>query len=504
MNALYPVNAIRIIEKSALASLPVGTLMQRAGAAAATTANTIINRSGSPKGRVLVLAGPGNNGGDALETAANLANSGHDVTILMVLKRTNPTEETSLAMKKAAKSRAKWEDALSLTESIERIAKSRWTLAIDGIFGIGLNEGIKGNLKELVLAVNRLGCPILALDVPSGLDVDTGTIVGGEDIAIKATHTITFIGDKPGLHTAKGRDYAGIVTVADLAVEKKHFIPSGCFLNHPELFQTFLKPRAHDSHKGTYGRVGIIGGDNGMGGALTLASRTALMMGSGFSYAIYIKDAPAIDPICPEVMIRLAHRPHPNCTALAIGPGLGQSHVAYEALQKTLSTNLPLVIDADALNLIAANPALKQILLYRKGSAVITPHPLEAARLLETDTATVQSDRIKATMRLATQFNVTAVLKGSGTVICSPEGSFAINPTGNPALATAGSGDVLTGMIVSFLAQGWRPFEAACGGVYLHGLAADNLVKRMKGYTGLTASEIAPAAREALNALTYR
>ena len=504
MNTLYSIDAVRTIEKSALASLPTGTLMRRAGKAASDLAKDILAGIPDNVNRILVLAGPGNNGGDALEMAANLADEGFHVSVLLVLNRKNPSEEAKQAMQKAVKSAVHWEDALSIGTTFEKLQQQTWSLVVDGIFGIGLLEGLSGNLKKLVDLVNNLNCPALALDVPSGLDADTGTIVGTDMTAVKATHTITFIGDKPGLHTAKGRDYAGKVHLATLDVARQHFIPAVAHLNSPDLFRHFLKPRPHDSHKGTYGRLAIVGGDEGMGGALTLASRAALMLGTGLCYAVYLKNAPTIDPICPEAMLRSAHRFDFSSDVLAIGPGLGRSNVAREYLQRVLTSDRPVVLDADALNNIAEDNDLEQLLMYRKPPAIITPHPLEAARLLKTDAVSIQQDRIESAKALAVKFNAIAVLKGSGTIIAKPDGQFAVNPTGNPGLATAGTGDVLTGMTGSLLAQGWTPFEAALGAVWLHGKAADNIAENLKGYTGILAGELAPVARTILNTLITR
>ncbi len=475
--------------------------MQRAGKVASDFAKSILSKTPDHENKILVLVGPGNNGGDALEMAANLANDGFHVSVLLVLNRKNPSEEAKQAMLKAVKSHIHWEDALSIDNTFEKLEKQAWTLVVDGIFGIGLREGLSGNLKKLVDLVNNLDCQVLALDVPSGLDADTGSIVGTNMTAVKSTHTITFIGDKPGLHTAKGRDYAGEVLVATLDVAHQHFIPAVAHLNTPALFKHFLKPRPHDSHKGSYGRLAIVGGDDGMGGALTLASRAALMLGAGLCYAVYLKNAPVADPLCPEIMLRTAHHFDFSSDVFAVGPGLGRSNVAKEYLQQILSSDKPIVLDADALNNIAEDSSLEQLLTYRKPPSIITPHPLEAARLQKTDIAHIQQNRIESAKALAEKFNVITVLKGSGTIIATPNGYFCINPTGNPGLATAGTGDVLTGMAGALLAQGWAPFEAALGAVWLHGKAADHIATDLNGYIGILAGELASVARKILNSL---
>ena len=502
MNALYSINAIRTIERAALADLPTGTLMQRAGREAAKLAMSLLSSSTQIKKEVLVLAGPGNNGGDALEMAVLLADSGISVSVLLVSNRKkNQLEEARQARQKAVKSAIHWEDALSLQTTFESLKRRNWALVVDGMFGIGLKEALTGNRNKLVRIVNSFQCPILALDVPSGLNADTGNVVGNDSIAVRATHTLTFIADKPGLHTGKGRDHAGEVHVASLDVDKKYFPATDCWLNTPELFGHFLKPRLHDTHKGSYGRIAILGGAEGMGGAPVLAARAALYTGAGLAYAVYLKNPPSYDPVSPEVMFRAAHRFDFSADVTVIGPGLGQSPVAGNYLARTIASGKPAVFDADALNILSENPALQFSFSERNAPSVMTPHPLEAARLLGRDSAFVQSDRLNAGRTLAEQFNAIIVLKGSGTLVCSPDGKTVINPTGNPGLATAGTGDVLSGMTGALMAQGWPAWEAALAAVWLHGKAADVLEKERHGCVGITAGEIAPKARFLLNEL---
>ncbi len=501
MNRLYSIDDIRKIETSALDALPVGTLMQRAGKEAADFAKSVLSPSPQENNRILVLAGPGNNGGDALEMAANLADDGFSVSVLLALNRKPQSEEAKQALRRAAKTNIHWEDSLSIGATLEYLEQQEWALVVDGIFGIGLREGLGGNLKKIVDLINTFSCPILALDVPSGLNADTGMIVGEDMTAVKASHTITFIADKPGLHTAKGRDYAGEVRVARLAVDERHFVSTDLHTNSPDIFGAFLKPRPHDSHKGTYGRLAIIGGDDGMGGALALASRAALMLGAGLCYSVYLRSSPTFDPVCPEAMLRVAHQYDFSADVLAIGPGLGRSAIAKEYLQQILLTDKTVILDADALNNISESEELEQLLMYRKSPSVITPHPLEAARLLKTSTPQIQANRIQSAKKLAEHFNAVAVLKGSGTIIASPTGDILLNPTGNPGLATGGTGDVLTGMIGALTAQGWSPFEATAGAVWLHGKSADILADELNGQIGLLAGELAPIARKLLNNL---
>jgi hydroxyethylthiazole kinase-like uncharacterized protein yjeF len=495
--ALYPVAEIRGIEQAAYSALPPGMLMQHAGQSAAELALTL---SGAPQNlaKVLVFAGPGNNGGDALETACLLAQAGLRVSVLLYGDPAKYQKDAQQSLRRALNSSADFPDITRLSE----LASHNWTLAIDGLFGIGLAREISGPARAAVEAINSLGCPVLALDVPSGLDADTGTIVGENGIAVRATHTITFIGNKPGLHTAFGRDCAGTVKVASLQIEDKLFPQPRAFVNNISLFAASLRRRPHNSHKGTYGDVVMIGGAPGMGGAAILAARAAAKCGAGRIYAAFLEHAPPYDSVQPELMCRLAAELDFSAHTLVVGPGLGTSLAAVDVLTRALDTSGPLVLDADALNLLAAKPDLQQRLSTRNGMAVMTPHPLEAARLLGTSSTAIQANRLAAARTIAARFNAVVILKGSGSIVARPDQSVVINTTGNPGLATAGTGDVLAGICGGLLAQGWPQWDAALAAAWLHGHAADMLVERGIGPIGLTAGELIPYVRDALNQIT--
>ena len=493
MNPLYSVAEIRAIEQAAAPGLPPGALMQRAGQAGANVALDLLPFS-TIHAKVLVLAGPGNNGGDALEAAAHLAYAGAQVSILLFESGSNPSMEREAALMRARSSDAKFEDMDNAT-----LARIDWNLVVDGLFGIGLRSPIEGALRQLVETINSLKCAVLALDVPSGLDADTGAIVGPDGVAVRATHTVTFIGDKAGLHTCDGRDYSGLVEVSKLDLDAAHFQPSRLHLNDVKFFSRHLRARRHNTHKGSYGNVAVIGGARGMVGAPILAARAALYGGAGRVYALFAEDAPAYDSQHSELMCRLASDFDFDTATLVIGPGLGSVRLAQEQLARAIASGSTLLADADALNLLAADPALQASLAQRPASSVLTPHPLEAARLLGVSIVEVQSDRVAAARKLASQLNAIVVLKGSGTVVAAPNGDAVINTTGNPALATAGTGDVLSGLCGALLAQGWPHWEAALAGVWLHGMAADVLVTEGTGPIGLTAGELIPAIRVALN-----
>lgn len=488
---LYSVAQIRAVEDSAMEELETGTLMRRAGRAAADLALVLVGEARTQP--VLVLAGPGNNGGDALEVAANLSEAGLDVVVLYFAPTGQPSPETAQALARARASRANFADVAPNTRD--------WSLVVDGLFGIGLARNLVGRYPELVTAIDGVRCPVLALDVPSGLDADTGMPVGEGSVAVRATHTITFIGDKPGLHTAHGRDHAGEVIVADLGIDPKLFPPPLAQLTAPALFAAQLAPRRQGTHKGNFGDVAIVGGARGMLGAAVLAGRGALYAGAGRVFVATVDPGPGFDNLQAELMFRASNSLKLEGQTLVLGPGMGDSVEAMRMLAHGIDGTAPLVIDADGLNLVAASTDLQGRLARRYGPCILTPHPLEAARLLGMTAAEVQADRLGAARQLARRFNAVAVLKGSGTVIAAQEGCMALNPTGNPGLATGGSGDVLAGVCGALLAQGWPAWEAAIGAVWMHGAAADRLVEEGVGPIGMTAGELPAAVRKVLNGL---
>ncbi|TFV99454.1 NAD(P)H-hydrate dehydratase, partial [Oxalobacteraceae bacterium OM1] len=446
---LYTVAEIRAIEHAALAAAAPGTLMQRAGAAAAEQARHLLQDR--QQANVLVLAGPGNNGGDAIECASLLQEADYRPVVLHTGDPGRLPADASAAYARAQRAGVRF---VALSAWRETLQDARWDLIIDGLFGIGLARPIEGEVCALVEAVNGANVAILALDVPSGLDADTGNIIGVDGVAVHASHTITFLADKPGLHTGHGRDYAGTVAVASLDVAAALYPPATMHLSGPHAFGAHLTPRSHASHKGTYGDVAVTGGAHGMTGAAILAARAAAKCGAGRVFGVFLDAPPSHDPIQPELMFRNAEGFDFGNKAIVLGPGLGTSAAAAALVGRALAEPAPAVIDADALNLIAADSSLQQGLTQR-GRALLTPHPLEAARLLATSAVNVQSDRLAAARSLAVRLRSVVVLKGSGTIIARPDGMVAINPTGNPALATAGCGDVLAGICGALLAQGW-------------------------------------------------
>lgn len=463
-------------------------LMERAGLAAAQLAREIVADNGRP---ILIFAGPGNNGGDAFVVARCLKQWFYAVTVIFAGDVTKLPAD-------AAAAHAQWLAAGGTT--IDHLPKPcMWGLVIDGLFGIGVTRAIEGRYAEWIGHINQLNTPVLAIDIPSGLDADTGRVQG---CCVRAAHTISFIGAKPGLLTLDGPDYCGNVTLENLDLPHHTDAVSGRVLGS-DVVTHILAPRMRNTHKGSHGSVGILGGDAGMVGAALLAGRAALKLGAGRVYiGLLARDAPLLDPAQPELMLRRADDvlKLDHLTCLAVGPGLGQSTEAELFLHLGLKSNLPLVIDADALNIVATSQQLKIHLRGLSTPKVLTPHPAEAARLLECDTRDVQANRIAAATALAQQYQAHVVLKGAGSVCASPAGPWRINTSGNPGMASAGMGDVLTGIIAALVAQGADTSLALDAAVWLHGAAADACVAAGVGPVGLTAGETADAARRLLNA----
>ncbi|MGZ5100900.1 MAG: NAD(P)H-hydrate dehydratase [Usitatibacter sp.] len=487
---------VRAVERSAAGRAP--SLMERAGRATALIARRMADDSGAP---ILVVAGPGNNGGDAWVAAQHLRQGPHRVIVFDVIG-TPP---------KASQAQAAKGQYVSAGGEVVREwpASLHAALIVDGLLGLGLSRDIDPAIAEVVARINAAGVPVLAIDVPSGLDSATGCVRGA---AVRASQTLTFIGHKVGLYTADGPDHCGLIEVDDLGTaDDVQAVAHGSLLT-PAGVRSWLAPRRRNSHKGDFGALGIIGGNRGMVGAALLAGRAALMTGAGkVSVGLLSPDAPSVDPIHPELMLRHVDDVVRSDVILA-GPGAGQSPSATSVsmFERTLLPTLfaqprPLVLDADALNAIAYNETLRKDLLERrKADTILTPHPAEAARLLGKTTAQVQENRLAAALELVERFHAHVVLKGTGSICASPGGQWSVNSTGNPGLASGGTGDVLAGMIGALLCQGLAAERALQYAVCLHGAAADALVARGKGPIGLTASEIVLEARRLLNVWTTR
>jgi hydroxyethylthiazole kinase-like uncharacterized protein yjeF len=469
------------------------SLMERAGRATAKAALALAKDSGDP---ILVVAGPGNNGGDAWVAAAYLSESFHRVVVLDANGAKPKATEASTAKKGLAA-----REGQVIREWPENF---RAALIVDGLLGIGLGRDVELRFAELIARMNASGVPILAIDMPSGLDADTGLVRGS---AVHATRTITFIAHKVGLHTGDGLDCRGEVELDELGMGDEARREAHGYLLTPEVAAPWLKPRRRNSHKGAFGSVGVIGGNRGMVGAALLAARAALFCGAGKVRAgLLSSESPPADFAQPELMLGPIDDAL-EFEVMVAGPGAGQSPSATSVSQfernvmpQLIAMTKPLVLDADALNAVAFSGALETDLAARtKAPTILTPHPGEAARLLHKTTAEVNEDRLGSALALAKRFNAHVVLKGAGSICAFPDGRWSVNTTGNPGLAAAGSGDVLAGIIGALLAQKLDADKALQYAVCLHGAAADSCVSRGIGPVGLTAGEVALEARVVMN-----
>lgn len=481
---------LRAIEAAHADRVP--SLMACAGQAVAEAAERRASETGAP---VLVVAGPGNNGGDAWVAAARLRERHNRVVVLDVAGTEPRAPEAAEARRRLR--------ALG-GEIVREWPAGLWpSLVVDGLLGIGLARDVEGDMIQVISRVNSCGAPVLAIDVPSGLDAESGRIRG---VAVRADATLTFIALKPGLCTGEGPEVCGALEVDDLGTAAEVQARAKGGLLTPDQVRGALPPRRRTAHKGDHGSVAIVGGHRGMVGAALLAARAALHCGAGkVLVGLLSPEGPGVDARHPELMFRAAEEAL-SADALVVGPGAGRSPSATSAsvfersvLPAAIAQQKPLVLDADGLNAVAFSDVLRDALLARRAPTLLTPHPAEAARLLGQETAHIQDDRVASALQLARRFHAHVVLKGAGSVCAFPDGTWSINATGNAGLASGGTGDVLAGMIGALLAQGLAPGLALQCAVCLHGAAADALVARGIGPVGLTASELIPEARRILN-----
>ncbi len=487
-NNLYTAAQTRELDQLAITSFDIsGTvLMERAGAAAFE-----LLRQRWPRAKTLcIICGTGNNGGDGYVVARLAHEQGLQVTVLQVGDSGKISGDALAALQRL-------EGGGVNPVQFEAAALAAADLVVDALFGTGLRGEVTGEAADAIAAVNDAGLPVLALDIPSGLLADTGDTPGR---VVKATVTLSFIGLNQGLLTAKGPDCCGELCFNDLQLPPEVFerVPPSAQRLAPAFPLLPVRPR--EAHKGMYGHIVVAGGDIGMSGAARLAAEAALRCGAGrVSVATRYAHAAVMNVGRPEIMSHPAEREaeirplFEKADTLVVGPGLGQSEWAATLLAMAMTAARPLVMDADALNLLALEP-------MKRSDWILTPHPGEAARLLDCTVAEIQSDRFAAVRQLADRFGGTVVLKGNGTLVCHQQQIWLCD-RGNPGMASGGMGDVLSGMIAALLAQGMRGVDAACKGVYLHAAAADMAVKSL-GEHGLLASDLLPAARRILNSTT--
>ena len=486
--SLYTVAQVRAFDRAAIERYGIDgyVLMQRAAAAAFARL-----RARWPHARsVTVACGGGNNGGDGY-VLARLARAAQFQVHLVSLDAPRSGSD-------AARACADWIAAGGAVLGVDAPLPDADVL-VDAIFGTGLTRAPEGAARHWIETLNTAARPLLALDVPSGLDADTGAVSGA---AVCAAETVSFVAHKRGLFTGAAADHCGVVTLDDLGIPAAAFAgtKADAMLLDADALRAWLPVRCNNVHKGTFGHVLAIGGDSGMAGAIRLAGEAALRVGAGLvSVATRGAHVTALNAARPELMARAVDGPQEldtmldRATVIAVGPGLGQRAWGHALWYSALASGKPTVLDADALNLLARDA------VALPAQCVLTPHPGEAARLLGCDAQTVAADRFAAVRALSRRFSAVAVLKGSGTLIAAPDGDVAICPWGNPGMASGGMGDVLTGVIAGLLAQGLDAWHAARAGVALHGLAGDAAARH--GQAGSLAGDLFEPLRRLRNGL---
>jgi len=466
--------------------LPAVALMETAGRAVAHVAEEMLAEAHVHAPSVAVVCGPGNNGGDGFVTARVLRDAAIEAVAYLAVPRSAIKGDAATHLKILERAGGVILPAAAHVDAIERA-----DLVVDALFGIGLARPIEGELAELVAAMNRAPRR-LALDIPSGLDTDTGRVLG---TAVEADVTVTMAALKVALVSSPGFAHAGTVDVADIGIPTTSLEGTAGLVEESDVV-SWLPEVSPLDHKGRRGHVLIVGGMPGTRGAGRLCANAALRGGAGLVTLAASGDFTADDAVMTRSVDASILELLATKSAGVIGPGLGQSVLAKSWVGQALEAGVPVVLDADALNLVASD-----LDAVRRASAavVLTPHPGEAARLLGTTAADVERDRLDAARAIARRTGAIVVLKGARTVVC--DGDFcSINPTGGPALATGGSGDVLAGLIGALLAQGARPVDAARAAVYVHGLAGERLADQ-HGARGAVATDLPLAIAGALHAL---
>lgn len=473
----YDNNTINVI------GIPALVLMERAALAIRDEINALCMKT-----RVLIVAGVGNNGGDGVALARLLSEQNYMVTVCVVGDFRKATESF----------RTQWNILKHYsveiidTNYLLELNTDIYEVIVDAVFGVGLSREITGEFAEIIQKMNHMKGYKIAVDIPSGVCTDTGKILG---CAFRAEKTVTFAFCKLGMMLYPGTEYAGKIMVKDIGITEKAFLS-----NSPEVFtyqsdiKELLPKRQKDGNKGTFGKVLVIGGFDNMVGAAILCSKAVLEMGAGMVRVICpLQNRDVILNTVPEIIystLEELEKALKWSDVVIIGPGLGKSMEAYETLDFLLSnTEKICVFDADALNLISDNLQLKEKMITYKGIKILTPHIGELARLLNVSIGEIKNDYINVAKNCAKEYHGIAVCKDARTLVTMNDKPIYLNISGNNGMATAGSGDVLAGILGGLCAQGMEPFEASCLGVYLHGMAGDNAKEQFTEF-GLTASKI--------------
>ncbi|MDH5183130.1 MAG: NAD(P)H-hydrate dehydratase [Gammaproteobacteria bacterium] len=485
---LYRGSQVKILERTAIEqhNMPGATLMAHAG----KSAYQLLKQCWPEARNIAVMCGVGNNAGDGYVLARAAHEAGLQVSVFQVGDRSRLQD-----------------DALNASQVMQKIGCELhnyegqslfdFDVVVDALLGIGINGEVKDHWHSAIEAINLSKVAVLAIDIPSGLHPDVGRAMG---IAVRASVTITYIGLKQGLFTAQGPEYAGAVNFEDLDVPRAVYdtlVPSAYLMQYHHDRQHHLKPRRRSAHKGQFGHVLVIGGDNGMSGAAQMAATAAARSGAGrVSVASRARHAVLLGNQQPELMchgVETTEELAPllqKASVIAIGPGLGQGGWGQQLLQQVLAAPQPLILDADALNLLANKP-------LARGNWILTPHPGEAARLLNCSVADIETDRFHAIRELQKKYRGVIVLKGAGTLIIGENERIYICADGNPGMASGGMGDLLTGIIAGLKAQNMDPLQAAQVGTCLHGAAGD--AAAIEGERGLLASDLYPHIRRLAN-----
>lgn len=492
MIPLYNNDTVRRLEAKAIeAGTNAYLLMQRAGAAAFK----ILCREWPTVNSLVIFAGSGNNAGDGLVIARLAKEAGFQVTVYLMGE---PGHLSGSAATACAACESSGISLFTFSKDL-RLTVNDQTLMIDALLGSGMKGEIRSDYAAVIRMINELRTPVLAIDVPSGLNVETGLVSGKE--AVIADITITFIAHKKGLYTASAKDYVGRLFQDNLLLPDYLFeqVSTDVFAMGWQDVSPILPPRQHNSYKGYYGHVLVIGGNDGMGGAVRLSGEAALRVGAGVVTVLTRPEHVAIvSGQCPELMCRGVNKGDDlsiyfkRASVVVIGPGLGAGEWAVWLFNELIQqTDCELVIDADALKLLSSTS-------FQANRWVLTPHPGEAASLLGTTTQTIQANRYSAVTELQKKYQGVAVLKGSGSLIRTRTEETFVCTAGNPGMATAGMGDVLTGVIAGLIAQKLNSDEAAKAGVLLHAMAGDRAAS-LDGQIGLKAMDLLPHLRHLVN-----
>lgn len=487
IHKLYTAEQVRGIDYAAIHESGIAgyELMCRAGQAIIDVA-----RNHFPDARRwVVMCGPGNNGGDGYVAARLAAKAGIDVTVCSMADPRRLKGDAATAY-------TDWQAGGGEVLQWPLSESGPYDLACDALLGTGIDRPVGGDFRGAIAWLNQLDCPVLAIDIPSGLNSDTGLAMG---CAVEAGHTVTFVGRKRGMYTADGPDHCGVISFDDLAIPgeaaDQQSAGAGTLLSL-DIIPGILGRRPRNSHKGNFGQILAVGGIRGMSGAIRMCGEAALRSGAGrVTLATDPDHAGYVNLGRPELMVKSIGGKDDLTSLLnsdftvAVGPGLGTANWSRALLKTCIESDASLVVDADGLNLLAQELQQNPV---KRNRWIITPHPVEAARLLACKVDEIQQDRINATIALAERLGACVVLKGCGTVVADASGKYAICPLGNPGMSTAGSGDVLTGVIVALLGQGLSCFDAASVGVLAHAAAGDHAAGLL-GELALIAGDITDA-----------